>query len=905
MKKKLIEVALPLEAINREAIRESYIYRGNPSAIHKWWTQKPFAVARCMLFASLVTDPASEPEKYPTRASQEIERARLFALMERLAVWESIDDRAVLDEAHAAIADTTGGQLPVVLDPFSGGATIPLEAQRLGLKAFAADLNPVAALIARGLLEFPQDFADRAPVHPDAMAQLGHAGAWSGTAGLAEDVRRYGAWLRDAALERLRDLYPQAELNDGQRVPALAWLWARTVTCPNPACGATTPLVRSFAVSTKKGGETWTEPTVDTVRRSVRFVIHAGIPAVEGTVGKRGAKCVVCGEPFPLSHIREEGLAGRLSSQLMATVVDGPLGRTYVAPDDEQEAAAARAAAPPDLLDTDLPEQALGFRVQGYGMRQHRDLYTSRQLVMLGTLSDLVAEGGRRAAQDSGGDAAYGRAIATYLAFVVDKVAQFNSSLVAWYTKENRQTHTFGQQTLSMMWNYAEGNPFAGIGGGIDVATRTVADALGGTAPNGGAGTALNRDAATLTLDTQEPILISTDPPYYDMVNYADLSDYFYVWLRRSVGGLHPDFFGTILAPKRQELIAEPARFAGDRHQARAFFEGGVRSVFTRLRSIASNDYPLTVYYAFKQAETSGDGATTSTGWETMLAGLLDAGFSITGTWPTRTERTGRLRDTGSNALASSIVLVCRPRQLEAPLATRKEFVAALRRELPAALQALQQGNIAPVDLAQASIGPGMAVFSRFARVIEADGEAMSMRSALALINQALDEQLAEQEADFDPETRWAVSWFEQFGMNDGPFGVAETLCKARNVAVDGLREAGVVVAAAGKVRLVDRDELPDDWDPAADERLTIWEIVQHLVRRLDRTGETSAANTLARLGSLGDAAKELAYRLYVICDRKGWASDAVAYNGLVASWSELTRLVATDGTFGQQAMEI
>jgi putative DNA methylase len=578
----------------------------------------------------------------------------------------------------------------------------------------------------------------------------------------------------------------------------------------------------------------------------------------------------------------------------MATVVDGPSGRAYVAPSLEHEDAAKEATPPEDFLDLELPANPRAITTPNYGMGRHRDLYTPRQLEMLRVLSDLVAEGAAKAEADSGGDCEYSRAIATYLALVVDKVVQFNSRLVLWYPKENRQTHTFGRQALSMTWDFAEGNPFAGVGGGIDVAVRTVADALGGVAPEGGDAQVDNRDAANIELETSGPVLVCTDPPYYDNVPYADLSDYFYVWLRRSIGHLHPDFFGTLLTPKRQELIAEPARFGGDRLQARAFFETGMRSVFSRLREIVSDEYPLTVYYAFKQTESVGDGAAVSTGWGTMLTGLLESGFSITGTWPTRTERGGRLRDTGSNALASSIVLVCRPRPLDAPLATRKEFAAALRAELPEALRRLQSGSIAPVDLAQAAIGPGMAVFSRYSKVLEADGKPMRVGNALAQINSALDELLAEQEADFDADTRWCIAWFEQYGTEEGPFGVAETLSRAKNTAINGLINAGVINSRGGKVRLLNRSEFEVTWDPTTDARLTVWEVTQHLIARHQTDGEEVAADLLRRVGSgLAEAARELAYRLFAICERKGWAQEALAYNALVSAWPEITRLAA------------
>jgi putative DNA methylase len=411
---------------------------------------------------------------------------------------------------------------------------------------------------------------------------------------------------------------------------------------------------------------------------------------------------------------------------------------------------------------------------------------------------------------------------------------------------------------------------------------------------------------AVAALDTPD-VCISTDPPYYDNIGYADLSDFFYVWLRRSLVGVYPSLFATLLTPKTQELIASPYRHDGSKDKAQAFFEDGLGKAFARMQQVQNADYPLTVYYAFKQAESDEDDAegepgsvvpaTASTGWETMLAGLIRAGFSIHGTWPMRTERSVRSVGLGTNALASSIVLVCRPRPKDAQLATRKQFIIALRRELPEALRNLQHGNIAPVDLAQAAIGPGMAVFTRYTKVMETDGSPMNVRTALGLINQALDEVLAEQEGEFDADTRWATAWFEQHAHNDGPYGEAETLSKAKNVGIAGLVTAGILQSRAGKVRLLRRDELPDDWDPAADDRLTVWEATQHLIRALDQEGESGAAALLHRLSGLGETARDLAYRLYTLCERKKWADEALAYNGLVIAWPELTKLALAERT--------
>ncbi len=694
---------------------------------------------------------------------------------------------------------------------------------------------------------------------------------------------------------------------DGSPRTVIAWLWARTVTCPNPACRAQMPLVRSFWLSKKKGKQAWVEPVVDrsTAPAHIRFTVRTGVgrPGQDGTVDRRGAVCIACNTPVPFPYIRDEGRAGRMGAQLMAMVAEGDRGRVYLPPDEEHESIARNAQPPADVPDTDLPEQALGFRVQLYGMTKHRDLFTPRQLVALTTFSDLVAEARERVRADAvaaglpddgvplnqggRGASAYADAVATYLAFASSKLADRNSSLSSWDVGSASLRSTFGRQALPMVWDYCETNPFESMGS-LEGALGWIERLLSGL-PTIQKGVAFQINASKLSFD--RPILISTDPPYYDNIGYADLSDFFYIWLRRSLGQVYPDLFATLLVPKSQELVATPYRFGGDKHAAATFFEKGLLQAFARMREVAHLAYPLTVYYAFKQAETNG-GEVASTGWETMLEGLVRTGFQITGTWPMRTELGNRPVASGTNALASSIVLVCRVRPEDAPLITRRDFLRELQQELPRALKDLQRGNIAPVDLAQAAIGPGMAVFSRYRRVVEADGSAMTVRMALALINQMLDEFLAEQEGEFDPDTRWAVAWFEQYAFDEGPYGDAETLSTAKNTSVQGMVQAGILHARAGRVRLLRREELPADWDPATDRRVTVWEVTHHLIRTLEEKGEVAAAELLAQAGPLGDPARDLAYRLYTICERKGWAQEALPYNALVASWSDVGRLV-------------
>ncbi len=932
-RKKLIEVALPLEAINKESAREKSIRHGHPSTLHLWWARRPLAACRAVLFASLVDDPASCPEEFPSEDAQEAERQRLFRVIEDLVKWENSTNEGVLHRARteiarsaarsqgvslphqmtpAAVADALKRYAPPVLDPFAGGGSIPLEAQRLGLEAHASDLNPVAVLINKALIEIPPKFANRPPVHPvenQALLQR----EWRGAQGLAEDVRYYGKWMRDEAWKRIGHLYPRVPLpkeQGGGEATVIAWLWARTVKCPNPACGAQMPLVRSFALSTKQGKETYAQPIIDQAAKTVRFEIKQGKGAPEGTVNRQGARCIVCGSPVPFDHIRAEGQAGRMGAQMMAIVAEGQHGRIYLPPNEEQERI-ARAAEP-----TWKPEERVTTpshdvdRLPMYGMYTWGDAFTARQLVAVTTFSDLIHEAQGQILADAikvglrndsiplsdggAGAQAYADAVATYLALAVDRLADRNSTVCSWDTGYVKVRNTFARQAIPMTWDYAEANPFSDSTGNFQGAVDWVAEVTERAAGDA-QGRVVHRDATEALNEITTP-LVSTDPPYYDNIGYADLSDFFYVWLRRSLNKIYPHLFTTMLVPKAQELVATPYRFGGDRKKAQEFFEEGLGKAFARMREAANHTYPLTIYYAFKQAESeddeheqaNGSVVSASTGWETMLEGLLRAGFVIKGTWPMRTEMANRNIGHGTNALASSIVLVCYPRPADAALTSRGEFLRALKRELPAALRDLQRGHIAPVDLAQAAIGPGMAVFSRSSKVLEADGSAMRVRTALQLINQALDEVLAEQEGEYDAETRWAVAWFEQYGLEEGQYGVAETLSKAKNTAVERLVEAGILSARGGKVRLLRRDELADGWNPAKQPRLTAWEVTQRLIKALDKEGEQGAAAILDQVGGLGEIARDLAYRLYTTCERKGWAQEALAYNSLVVDWRDI-----------------
>ena len=919
-RKKLIEVALPLDAINRAAAEEKSVpRRGHPATIHQWWSRKPLAVCRAVVFASLVDDPSSHPEEFPTEVDQQRERERLFDVIEDLVKWENVNNEHILGQARKEILKSTDGNPPPVLDPFCGGGSIPLEAQRLGLDAHASDLNPVAVLITKAMIEIPPRFGGVPPVNPEVRNGLVKNQTWKGVAGLAEDVRYYGKWMQNEAKKRIGHLYPKVQLpkeHGGGEAAAIAWIWARTVKCPNPACGANMPLVTSFWLSKKRKKGAWVEPVIDFANKTVEFQIKTGIgSSPKPTKVARGARfhCLVCRQDASEHYIKAESMAGRMRAQLMAIVAEGNQDRVYLAPSEEQKKA-AEAPMPkwkPEIsMNRDTTNLVSG---RGYGFFIWADLFTERQLVALTTFSDLLTAVQKKVEDDGifagrkdgdvslGNDRknahAYSGVVVTYLACALSRLASYNNSICRWNEKGGSIAGIFSRQAIAMLWNFIESNPLEKMSGNWIGAVEWVTDVLKAL-PIGPKGNVTQMDSSEALPLTGDMPLITTDPPYYDNIGYADLSDFFYIWLRRSLGEIYPDLFKLMLVPKAEELIASPYRFGGDKSRADAHFLKGLGKAFHLMRSRAHVDYPMTVYYAFKQSETDKkDGGIASTGWETMLEGLLEAGFQITGTWPMRTERIARPTAIGTNALASSIVLVCRPRPDDAEKTIRRDFISILRRELPEALQHLQRGNIAPVDLAQAAIGPGMAVFSRFSNILEADGNSMRVRTALQIINAELDTYFAEQEGDLDADTRFCTAWFEQYSMKEGAFGEADVLARAKNSSVEGVAESGALRASAGKVRLLNRDEIPDDWNPASDSRLNTWKCTQYLIRTLDRGGETEAGRLINLLGGgVSEAARALAYRLYAICDRKGWAQEAVPYNMLVTSWTHIQAAARSDG---------
>ena len=1009
-RKKLIEVALPLEKINLASAREKSIRHGHPSTLHLWWARRPLAAARAVIFAQMVDDPSEyvaelrrdpvaytqaqrtlteqmaawtirrrsfeatpvageravlDPGQAPTleECLADNERQRLFRLIEQLVLWENTTNEDILQQArdeiwrswrrtcadnhdHPRAAELFNPEkLPAFHDPFAGGGALPLEAQRLGLESYASDLNPVAVLINKAMIEIPPKFSGRPPVNPDLRFEIFDVRlegkqskiqnpksqiTWKGAAGLAADVRYYGQWMRDEAEKRIGHLYPkvqairnpdgsyrhatQEEIQNPQsqieNLTVIAWLWARTVNSPNPAFAhVAVPLASTFMLSTKPGKETYVEPVID--GDSYRFTVKVGKPK-DAEAAKNGTKlaranfvCLMSGTPIDGDYIKAEGMAGRIGARLMAIVAEGQRGRIYLAPTPDHEALAHQAK-PEWEPDVEFFQHALGFRVGNYGMKKWSDLFTARQLVVLTTLADLVNEVSERVRRDESASnfreddyfdsesemigLVYSDAVCLYLGLAVSKLSDYNGSLVQWSVSRDQAVHVFGRQALPMVWDFAEINPFSGAAGDLGTSLAGICRTVDTFGLNG-MGVVVMADAQKQTISKNR--CISTDPPYYDNIGYADLSDYFYVWLRRSLKSIVPDVFATLTVPKAEELVATPDRHGGKK-LAEAFFLNGMTHAMQRLAEQAHPAFPVTIYYAFKQSETDSDQGVSSTGWEAFLEAVIRSGFALVGTWPMRTEKPGRMRENDSNALASSVILVCRPRPANAPTVTRRDFLAALKEELPVALANMQRGNIAPVDLAQASIGPGMGVFTRYGKVIDATGKALTVREALTLINQSLDEVLAEQEGDFDADTRWALAWFEQYGFAEGEYGVAETLSKAKNTSVAGMVTAGILASGAGKVRLLRPEELPANWNPDDDARLTVWEMVHHLVRALsvgNEASESAAGKLLAQLGARADIARELAYRLYALCERKKRAAEALAYNGLVQSWPEMLTL--------------
>lgn len=913
-KKKLIEVAIPLEAINAASAREKSIRHGHPSTLHLWWARRPLAACRAVLFAQLVDDPSSHPDKFPNEEDVEAERKRLFAIIEDLVKWENSTNEEVLERARAEIRASCGGELPPVYDPFSGGGSIPLEAQRLGLPAYGSDLNPVAVMIGKAMIEIPPKFKDMEPIHPGIKDRSFYRNA----EGLAEDVKYYGEWMREKAFERIGHLYPKADLPKeygGGSANVVAWIWSRTVSSPDPAYSdVQVPLVSSFLLSSKKGNEVWVEPVVDKVSKTVSFHIqHGGTKeqiekARAGTKSGRGSNfvCLLSGTAITADYVREQGKQTGFGEKLIAIVANGPKGRVFLPPSPEHEKIALSAKA------NDRPSQAQArnprwFSPPEYGMETFGDLFSERQLVLLETFSELTGKvraqiesdaknanlntDGTTLREGGRGAKAYAEAVSLYLTMGISRLSDIQNSFCMWESSKTQVRHLFTRHAIPMLWDFGEAGAFSGAAGDFGVSLNSIVKAIARFVPNA-EGCEIQHDAQTVKYP--EGTVISSDPPYYDNIGYADVSDFFFCWLRPALKDVFPEIFGVLATPKSEELVATPYRHGG-KSGAEAFFLEGMSNAIRNMAEQSAASFPATIYYAFKQNEIAKEGI-SSTGWATFLQAVVEAGYAVVGTWPMRTEMANRMIASGTNALANSVVLVCRKKEETAETITRAEFFRALKRELPPAIEELQAANVSPADMPQSAIGPGMGVFSRYKAVLEADDSPMTVKTALQLINAELDEYLNDLHGDFDPDTRFAATWFEQNGYDKGEYGVADNLARARGISVESVKHAEIIESSAGKVRILKRDEIDAEWDPETDDHLTIWECCQHLIRTLENDGEYAAAELLKKIGSeRAETVKDLAYYLYDVCGNKRQdAKEATAYNGLIAVWTDLTRLAAT-----------
>jgi putative DNA methylase len=928
-RKKLIEVSIPLEAINAASAREKSIRHGHPSTLHLWWARRPLAACRAVLFAQLVDDPSAWPERFVGEEAQEAERRRLHALIAELVQWENSNNETVLNRARWEIARSVAWgrseeppargdgsailaylqkNAPPVYDPFCGGGSIPLEAQRLGLRAYGSDLNPVAVLISKALVEIPPKFSGCPPVHPGHDKHKHYRSAQ----GLAEDVRSYGQWMRDEAERRIGRFYPKARLPEGSEVTAIAWLWARTVRSPDPrAGGAMVPLVASFMLSTKEGKKAWIDPVIDPAAPDGwRFEVHTGALSKadeerlkKGTIGRSdGGTCILTGASMPFRYIRTEGQTHGLQTRLMAIVAEGKRGRVYLPPSDIHIKIAAEAK-PGWEPEGDLPNNPRDFKTPNYGLKTFASLFTPRQLVALTAFSDLVGGAREKVLADARaarlpddptplhvggtGAAAYADAVATYLAMAVNKACDYNTSLVVWSPTRDQAKSTFARQALPMVWDFSEINPFADAAGDLKISVRGLCRSLEQIPSSGFA--EIKAGDARKNLYGHCPPAITTDPPYYDNIGYADLSDFFYIWLKRSLSSVWPDLFRRLTTPKEEELVATPYRHGGS-ERAEAFFMQGMSEALTAMRKAAIDAQPLSVYYAFKQSEVA-EAGTTSAGWASFLQAVVDSDLAVDGTWPIRTERGSRSISIGANALASSIVLVCRKRGEVAQTITRTDFLRALRREMPDAVDKIRRASVGPVDMPQSVIGPGMGVFTRYVRVLEDDDSAMTVKTALALINRVWGEIEDDLDANFDPETQVALAWFSTYGFDARASGDLISMANAKNIPIEALFRTGVFQNLHGKAALTPREKLKEGWSPAGARNATVWECVQHTVRTLrddERGGAAAAAKLVAAMGPRAEAARALAYRLYEIASQKGWAAEALVYNELAQDWTQL-----------------
>lgn len=942
MHRKLIEVALPLQAVNAAGRAEKAVpKKGHPATMHLWWSRKPLGVARAVLFASLVDDPSARPDLYPNEAAQTEERDRLLALIGDLCRWERSGDPTLLAEAQRCIEASAGGDLPRIIDPFCGGGAISTEAIRLGLDTLAIDLNPVAALVSSASLSLAQRFAGRPAVAPGASS--------AGTTGIAAAVAYYGESVEDECRRRLAGAFPApcSQVSPNRRSPVISYLWVRTITCANPACRRTTPLLSTWWLSRKPTNPWHVRPTMEADRFG--FSAERGQPPAGLTDLKvgRGAnfRCLHCSTVNDAATVRrcgrETGFGLRLVAvQGLADPSRPRAGRAWFSAEEAGERAglagapAGFPAAVEAALQRDLPADC--GNVTAFGLRTFGDVLSPRQRLTMATFAEVIgelapvvyqdalaagiADDGMGVEQGGCGARAYAEAVVTYLGLALSRMANRTTTMTTHNRANGSVEQSFIRPAYGFCGEFAEANPFSGStgswAGGLGYVVRAMAALPAPSAPLPGStarhcpsrpgdpppetvrvGTAEVRRGSMLSALDGAAGVVCTDPPYYDMFDFAALSNLFLVWLRATLGGVWPETISSLPAPAAEQIVASPARSGGDRTAAHERFVKLLRLAFERMRAVHDSNYPLTVYFGYQQTGTRSKvatGGSPGTAWEALLDGLLAARFRITATWPLRTERPEGVKK-GTKSLASSVLLVCRPvaeSDSIRPATTAAELRLALRAELPGAVRMMQQANIAPVDLVQAAIGPGMAVYTRFERVLTEDGSPVGVREALAMIDEVLDEALDGNEARFDAATRWALSWFDEHGFAEGSFSRAEQLSEAFNTSVAGLTAAGIIVAAGDRVRLRHRRESGTAQIPSQVGIPTVWGAAQRLLRDLDGGGESAAAALLGRLDAgTAAAVRDLTYQLFRICTRRNRNAEAAACNGLVSAWPELIRL--------------
>ena len=946
--KKLIEVALPLDDINAACAHEKMPGIGaHPRGIHLWWARRPLASARAVIFAQMVNDPLWRFEMDGTtptpqeKAAATKKREKLFAIIRELVKWENTTNEEVLEKARAEIRNSwketcelnkdhpqaselfNPDILPAFHDPFAGGGALPLEAQRLGLESYASDLNPVPVMINKAMIEIPPLFKDMLPVNPetqnkkDMFGKIGDR-TYTGVQGLAEDVAYYGRWVRDEAEKRIGNLYPKILVTNemvkerpdlqqylGTELTVIAYIWARTVKSPNPAFNdVDVPLASTFVLSKKKGKEAWIEPVIS--GKNYSFKVRIGTYPKDAEKGtktgvKSSFKCLLSQTSIDTEYIHKQFFEKKDSSILLAIVVEGVRERVYLDPNTYKhlEYNDINHIWKPDLIMSDNPRWFSPF---GFNLKNYSEIYTTRQLISLSTFCDLlplVIEKVRKDAIISGmqpddvnlekkgkGALAYAQAIGVYLAFAIDRAADFNNSLCSWLSANEKVMHLFTKQAVPMTWDYAEANILANVVGGFVPIVEYVSECINKLYPFGKRGNVEQADAQLQNISHNK--LISTDPPYYDNIGYADLSDFFYVWMRHNLRNIYPSLFSTIATPKENELVAIPYRHDG-KENAEAFFLKGMTNVMSNISNISNQSFPVTIYYAFKQSETK-SGNTTSTGWETFLQAVLDSGFSIVGTWPIRSEQSSRMIGmigVGANALASSIVLVCRKRSNNAEIIGRREFLRELKKTMDSAKEIMTQGDettspVAPVDLSQAIIGPGMAVFSKYKAVLEADGSTMSVKEALKLINRYMEED------DYDANTLFCKDWYNQNSWEEGLYGEADVLARAKNANLLVLQNNGTIKSGQGKVQLTHWKNYEDSENILVNQMLSTWNLLHQCIHELNLHGTQGAANVYARYQNRTADIRSLAYTMYTLCERSDRAEDARAYNELIIAWDDI-----------------